>query len=126
MTQREIKFRAWDIPNKRMCLVKDIHFRFDYREDIDGPVSGIMIQTEDGDDITLNYELMQYVGLKDKNGKEIYEGDILRGGRVVVYGEIDGGYESEYGIGFNINPYWPSEEEVVGNVWENPELLENK
>lgn len=73
----------------------------------------------------------QYTGLKDKNGKKIFEGDVIR-----AYGEI-GGYdftaEVEWGNfikGWYCGKYRPmydgfnNEYEVIGNKWDNPELLE--
>jgi len=59
---REIKFRAWNKENKKM----------DYFHLTHGDSYGI------GGDIFPEYEIMQYTGLKDKNGKEIYEGDIMK------------------------------------------------
>jgi uncharacterized phage protein (TIGR01671 family) len=73
--QRPIKFRAWDKDSKRMH----------YAEDLIGP-GGWVIQFH-GVPLEIgihgvfepeNVELMQYTGLEDKNGKEIYEGDIVR------------------------------------------------
>jgi len=89
-----------------------------------------------------NIILMQYTGMKDKNGREIYEGDIVRD-----FGFL-GNEEERIGIvvwddecvpvGFNIKPikgkwademgyWWKWEElEIIGNVYENPELLKEE
>ena len=79
--------------------------------------------------------LVQYTGLKDKNGKEIYEGDIVRdwsavlsaGQRCVVkYGTAYMGFEVHGGDGiFIMDNIW-KKYEVIGNIYENPELLEGK
>ena len=75
----------------------------------------------------------QYVGLKDKNGTEIYEGDIIKYSHKAV-GEIKREVRYKYGMygieGRHEGTQIPfanilgSEREVVGNIYENPELLE--
>ncbi|MGH2326549.1 YopX family protein [Leuconostoc lactis] len=116
---REIKFRAWFSRDNSYVEPHTI------QEMIFQKVSDIPL------DVLYNeFEFEQYTGLKDKNRVEIYEGDIIvnhwddeeRG--VVEYDSYDG---------FNITPnlsnqaYWSRmlvELEVIGNIHENPELLE--
>jgi len=106
---REIKFRAWDDKEGKMW----------------NPVVGhdgvLMTGTGLGTWVTYPaYEdpLMQYTGLKDKNGKEIYEGDVVY---VAGYGD----YNVEFPF---IELYEAIFEgdigEIKGNIYENPELLE--
>ena len=78
-------------------------------------------------------ELMQYIGLKDKNGKEIYEGDILKIETDII-GEVvfkDGCFvnnSSGWGLHTYLSmptPYKIPEIEIIGNIYENPELLKS-
>ena len=82
-----------------------------------------------------NYEIMQYTGLKDKNGKEIYEGDIIKiyakglGGEAIgkiVYDEYDLAFVLRNEEEELSECLWYAEQqiEVIGNIYDNPELLE--
>lgn len=79
-------------------------------------------------------ELMQYTGLSDKNGKNIYEGDLLKNksGRiaVVIWHDLAAQFDCEVVViasgdncdGFK-NIHWGRYIEVIGNIYENPELI---
>ena len=123
---REIRFRAWDKEKKRMIANVVSVFHFDQ-----GEFHGIGYRGG----CTPRYyqknhvELMQYTGLLDKNGKEIYEGDILRGnqGNFKVLWE-SGRYTVAFPKGAtvqNLHTFLLSngEKEVIGNIYENPERL---
>lgn len=83
--------------------------------------------------------LIQYTGLKDKNGREIYEGDIVKMHIVVLSPDDKVGrleYTPEYGYSLLVHGRrarqndWANDEganyEVIGNIFEDPELLEGK
>ena len=122
---REIRFRAWDEKNQAMIYPKGILF--------DGRVVNFMcgmLEPFDG------YKLMQYTGLKDKNGREIYEGDVL--GRVSPHTGLKHSYTVEWdekharfmscGKRFQEHISASIERgcEVIGNIYENPELLKGE
>lgn len=116
MKQREIKFRAWDSIVEKM--VGPLH------------TSIIISPILTGEFIENVFILLQYTGLRDKNGKEIYEGDLLK---VNIGGDIqDDVYEvrslEELYREFNRDDsyYTFTEVEIIGNIHENPELLTNK
>ena len=120
---REIKFRAWNVETQRydpcFCCLNEG----------EGLIIGILDDNdhqqliEDGDVV-----LEQYTGLKDKNGQEIYEGDVIEdtppwGGRyvsVVTWEECEDG--GDYYQGFQV-PHHGEHCEVIGNIHDNPELL---
>ena len=114
---REIKFREWDTERKTMSYSK--------REDFDDMVGFRFFHTEGGE----RY-LMQYTGLKDKNEKEIYEGDIVIVDQKETPAEVifeNGCFYTPIGISrYRLGGWYKENLEVVGNIYENPELLEDK
>lgn len=87
--------------------------------------------TRNGEDVIL----MQSTGLKDKNGKEVFVGDIIkctRGCLHEVYiekeygGTFIGGMPAIYLKGLGEGYAWTEHEEIIGNIYENPELLEDE
>ena len=119
---RIIKFRAWNKKERIIELVcgivwddfatdkiQDLNIGASYHDSIDG------------------FELMQYTGLKDKNGKEIWEGDIVDapdhcGKEVVIYGPPN--FAGAWCVGaWLLGTIDDTDIEIIGNIYENPELL---
>lgn len=74
------------------------------------------------------YELMMPTGLKDKNGVEIYVGDIIRGlynTNIIGYDIITIEVKEDLLKGFELDQFDLNNTEVLGNIYENPELLED-
>lgn len=119
---REIKFRAWGAERKEM--LDDIDLLDWKAETLNNPGDG--------------WTVMQYTGLKDKNGAEIYEGDIVEdsnfGQREKWWGVVVWNL-----VGFQVSFHKPTNKtwtdlaiiydspltkwKIIGNIWENPELL---
>jgi uncharacterized phage protein (TIGR01671 family) len=119
---REIKFRAWDIKDKFMMTFYDSEKQ----------ICHITPHRHS------NIEIMQYTGLTDKNGKEIYEGDIIEYidkdnsiCYLIKYNQDRFGfgyYSDNYKKWYPLSKTWVKERKnklyYKGNIYENPELLE--
>ena len=123
---RDIKFRAWD--NNEEWMVDDMILSFDgeiLTDDVqphDTPYKEVELADEG------RYELMQYTGMKDVKGVEIYEGDILQSEHYFKYKVVFKGdcwrCESLKNSRFK-NRFIGRDLKVIGNIYENPELLED-
>ena len=108
---RERKFRAWQIDHMVYFTLQDLYWRGEATGEYDFP-KGLPV--------------MQYTSLKDKNSKEIYEGDILiwhsyKG--VIKYSDIHARFD--WGDDPLVSGY-ATRGEVIGNIHESPELLEER
>jgi uncharacterized phage protein (TIGR01671 family) len=110
--KRELKFRAWDkkllimLPQNEMSCHKDF-LEFGSRATLFGFLNNP------------DYEIMQYTGLKDSEGKEIYEGDICENDAICDYVEyIDGAYCFSKDVDSRqMTEHYPYK--VIGNIYEN-------
>lgn len=129
---RDIKFRAWDKKAKKMRQVSSIVFNAGfYLEPNDNTVKLIWVKGYDcieEKDIMMKrekgFELIQYTGLHDKNGNEIYEGDILKYDDELWIVEYQDGAFRGFWDNIVEDLYELADiSEVVGNIYENSELL---
>lgn len=127
------KYRAWDKANKKLCDVKTWS-EFNGGEVTikrDGENASYVVSLDD-------IVIMQSTGLFDKNGTEIFEGDIVKScgydsdqGRIYKTTDFTGVIvyrKNSFCLQFGdfLDSWWANDEEVevIGNIYENPELLE--
>lgn len=147
---RDIKFRVWDKEYEKMTYFDDEDY--EYKPPFVFRLDQVLKKDSNYDDyedfeyndVTDSVEVMQYTGLKDKNGKEIYEGDIIEFSYDMFVGNFDTFVakgkvvfkEGAFYVEIFENERTTKDEayllysinldtiEVIGNIHDNPELLE--
>lgn len=131
---REIKFRAWDKNENKIYQDYDMSkYGFAIQNSSSATLNNIILMLGSN-----NIELMQYTGLKDKNGVEIYEGDIVEYGsdhfplvkRIVVWNQQYCCYKTSNSKNrtatspqLTADKVFKTNMRVIGNIYETPELL---
>ncbi len=142
---REFKFRVWEPLNKNMHFLN--FALYENKGHVNNWVLPLNHQCCSDKNYTImnlnNVEIMQYTGLKDVNGKEVYEGDIILspwwddepqevvfhkyGFKVLdIRQKIVHGRELYEGIDDLLDGCFGKDFEILGNIYENPELLEGE
>lgn len=124
--KREIKFRAWVTNRDGVTYSNGSHMEYDITI-----VNGKYADVECGWDIhgTYPYHLMQFTGLKDKNGVEVFEGDVIESTilgvkfRGEVFWETAGWRVKGDDLDITLGNDKEKTRKVIGNIHENPELI---
>jgi uncharacterized phage protein (TIGR01671 family) len=123
---RDIEFRVWDKKEKYMFKLDNDDFFINNnglqkRHYVAYLGDGYVNATD-------RYILMQYTGLKDKNGVKIFEQDIIKNdpGKIAVVEFGMGKFFARCSCGMEYQNCDFSQTEIIGNIYENPELLEIK
>jgi uncharacterized phage protein (TIGR01671 family) len=132
---REIKFRAWDREDKKFFTPKPTFNSMSISITLNGEIIGHPNVGE----VTSHYDLMQYTGLKDKNNKEIYEGDVVmidhwKSSDLFDYSKpfsveyYEGEINFKQGIYNNMKGSLQGKliTEIIGNIYETPHLLNGR
>ena len=121
------KFRFFDKKKQKM-MYENSDFSDYCKEEWWGHEERMALEALDVFDNPEHYILMQCTGLKDKNGKLIYEGDIVRDINIPSYFYIivwfKGGFYLKSTVSNSFLVFDTTQQEVIGNIYENPELLE--
>lgn len=114
---RERKYKAWDKENNKMHSPDSFWISADGHAAVFG---------DDGNIYYTHWELIEYIGRKDKNGKEIFEGGIVKYTREKIKIETVNYSEAICAFLFGKDEIGDNLEdiEVIGNIYENPELLD--
>lgn len=130
---RELKFRVWSERQKTYNYKHPYNTLGNFYINQNGCLFSDYGNTVAPEIRQKDFVIEQYTGLKDKNGKEIYEGDIMSDKSIVRFaydnevGSCGCCVDEFWGSGFIVSNANPIESlEVVGNIHENPELLEEK
>lgn len=135
---REIKFRAWFTLTNEMVKHEHLSMSYDIEEGFTFAFNYEFHYADEDVKGTLNFELMQYTGLKDKNGVEIYEGDVLKvpdlyetpeNTETTYHNELIIFQDYAFCLGegnplYNDHQYVSDQCEVIGNIHKHPHLLE--
>lgn len=126
---KNFKFRAWDKEENKMWNVETLYIEDEWVKVNDGSIYGVT------KDLIRSYCLMQSTGLRDKNGVEIYEGDIVQHSEKpnpcfsspfkVIQARTGEWRLDNFRCGTVLAFSNQDELEVLGNIYENPELLED-